>query len=88
MQNGWIIGSTPDDDEPQEDHNLAADSAAITLGPQVAEDEIVSGSTHIFASFTDDTLVRGTDMAGYEPTLAKAVWNYSPLGFMRRVAAH
>ncbi|RXW13628.1 hypothetical protein EST38_g12226 [Candolleomyces aberdarensis] len=41
------------------------DEAAVSLGPQVAEGELVFGVAHIFASF-NDTFVHVTDLSGRE----------------------
>ncbi|KZO90809.1 hypothetical protein CALVIDRAFT_489948, partial [Calocera viscosa TUFC12733] len=39
--------------------------AAVSLGPQVAEGELVFGVAHIYASF-NDTFVHVTDLSGRE----------------------
>ncbi|KZT55613.1 40S ribosomal protein S14 [Calocera cornea HHB12733] len=42
-----------------------AQEAAVSLGPQVAEGELVFGVAHIYASF-NDTFVHVTDLSGRE----------------------
>ena len=48
----------------------------MSLGPQVAEGELVFGVAHIFASF-NDTFVHVTDLSGKE-TISRVTGMYSP----------
>ncbi|KAJ3521881.1 hypothetical protein NM688_g8958 [Phlebia brevispora] len=43
----------------------AKEEATVSLGPQVAEGELVFGVAHIYASF-NDTFVHVTDLSGKE----------------------
>jgi small subunit ribosomal protein S14e len=42
---------------------IQKEEAVVTLGPQVAEGELVFGVAHIYASF-NDTFVHITDLSG------------------------
>lgn len=44
---------------------MPQETAAVSLGPQVAEGELVFGVARIFASF-NDTFVHVTDLSGKE----------------------
>lgn len=44
---------------------VAKEETAVSLGPQVAEGELVFGVAHIYASF-NDTFVHVTDLSGRE----------------------
>jgi small subunit ribosomal protein S14e len=48
--------------------------ATVSLGPQVAEGELVFGVAHIYASF-NDTFVHVTDLSGKE-TIARVTGKY------------
>ena len=50
---------------PPKKTKTPAAEAAVSLGPQVAEGELVFGVAHIFASF-NDTFVHITDLSGRE----------------------
>ncbi|KAF8518681.1 ribosomal protein S11-domain-containing protein [Hysterangium stoloniferum] len=50
---------------PPKKGKVAKEEAAVQLGPQIAEGEIVFGVAHIFASF-NDTFVHVTDLSGKE----------------------
>ena len=44
---------------------VAKEETTVSLGPQVAEGELVFGVAHIYASF-NDTFVHVTDLSGKE----------------------
>lgn len=44
---------------------VAKEETTVSLGPQVAEGELVFGVAHIYASF-NDTFVHVTDLSGRE----------------------
>ncbi|KAG8901442.1 ribosomal protein S14, S11 [Tulasnella sp. 403] len=50
------------------------EEVAISLGPQVAEGELVFGVAHIFASF-NDTFVHVTDLTGRETIARVTGWS-------------
>ena len=53
-----------DDDQPPKKAKVQKEEPA-SLGPQVAEGELVYGVAHIYASF-NDTFVHVTDLSGRE----------------------
>ena len=52
----------------------ATQEATVSLGPQVAEGELVFGVAHIYASF-NDTFVHVTDLSGKE-TIARVTGGF------------
>ncbi|KAI0794993.1 ribosomal protein S11-domain-containing protein [Abortiporus biennis] len=50
---------------PPKKVKVAREEATVSLGPQVAEGELVFGVAHIYASF-NDTFVHVTDLSGKE----------------------
>ena len=51
--------------QPPKKVKAPKEEATVSLGPQVAEGELVFGVAHIFASF-NDTFVHITDLSGRE----------------------
>lgn len=51
--------------QPPKKGKVVKEEATVSLGPQVAEGELVFGVAHIYASF-NDTFVHVTDLSGKE----------------------
>lgn len=60
------------------------ETATVSLGPQVAEGELVFGVAHIFASF-NDTFVHVTDLSGKETIVRVTGEDFAFGTFMSRV---
>jgi small subunit ribosomal protein S14e len=67
--------------QPPKKTKTPAAEAAVSLGPQVAEGELVFGVAHIFASF-NDTFVHITDLSGRE-TISRVTGAFLPVFLVR-----
>lgn len=68
--------------QPPKKTKTPAAEAAVSLGPQVAEGELVFGVAHIFASF-NDTFVHITDLSGRE-TISRVTGVFSRCFWQRQ----
>jgi small subunit ribosomal protein S14e len=66
-----------DDFQPPKKVKAPKEENTVSLGPQVADGELVFGVAHIFASF-NDTFVHVTDLSGKE-TISRVTGVLSPL---------
>ncbi|KAG8926750.1 ribosomal protein S14, S11 [Tulasnella sp. 418] len=61
---------------PPKGKKVQREEAAVQLGPQVAEGELVFGVAHLYASF-NDTFVHVTDLSGKE-TISRVTGTKTP----------